>query len=373
MLVMIENSGFEEIILEDSDFTITPPLGWEIYNPDEIDLEGTMDSESGVGTFNPTVDNYPAETPEGENVGYIFLVDDPGSGVVGLAQTLDTVLAADTRYTLEVAVGNLTGTDIFDGIEFDYSAGFPGYRIELLAGGEVLAADDNSLAIAEGTFGNSRVTFTADADNSLLGENLEVRLIHLLDGPGIEVDFDDVRLTAEAIGIITLPPDPTLGTPGDDRLSGTTSDDAIVGLAGDDQLLGRSGDDILIGGRGDDLLVGGQGEDILIGGLGRDILIGGRQSDTFVLEIDTEAAAADRSNPDIILAFQSNLVNPAGDPIDAIGLAGGLTEDDITLDFANGNTIIRTTTLPSLALGVVVGVTPDQLSGSFVSVELDLG
>lgn len=39
MLASIENAGFEEIVLEDGDFTIEPPPGWELYNPDGIDLE----------------------------------------------------------------------------------------------------------------------------------------------------------------------------------------------------------------------------------------------------------------------------------------------------------------------------------------------
>ena len=160
---------------------------------------------------------------------------------------------------------------------------------------------------------------------------------------------------------------------GIDRIIGLAGNDRLSSGMGNNTLFGSTGDDLLIGGRGEDTLIGGRGEDTLIGGPGRDILIGGLQSDTFVLEIDLDAAAADASNPDIILAFQLNLVNPTGTPIDAIGLAGGLTEDDISLDFVNSNTIISTTTTPSLILGIVVGVTPDQLTGSFVSVELDLG
>lgn len=167
-----------------------------MYNPDGLIPAQTTDDSSATGAFNPSVNNYPAGVPEGNNVGYGFLVEAPGSGEAGLSQILDARLAANTRYTLSVEVGNPTGDDPVPGISFP---GFPGYRIELLAGGQVLAADNNSLSIAEGTFSTSTVTYVSSATNSLLGQPLEIRLINLLQGPGIEVDFDDVRLTAKAI------------------------------------------------------------------------------------------------------------------------------------------------------------------------------
>ncbi len=192
----IQNAGFEDSVLENFTFTVVPPPGWQVYNPDGLIPAVTTDDSSATGAFNPSVNNYPAGVPEGNNVGYGFLVEAPGSGEAGLSQILDARLAANTRYTLSVEVGNPTGDDPVPGISFP---GFPGYRIELLAGGQVLAVDNNSLSIAEGTFRTSTVTYVSSATNSLLGQPLEIRLINLLQGPGIEVDFDDVQLTAKAI------------------------------------------------------------------------------------------------------------------------------------------------------------------------------
>jgi hypothetical protein len=158
----------------------------------------TTDESSSPGTFNPSTGNYPNDVPEGNNVGNVFLVNEIGSGRAGLSQTLDTLLAANTRYTLSVEVGNPTGDDPVPGITF---GGFPGYQIELLAGGQVLEIDNNSLEIAEGTFSTSTVTYTTSATDLLLGKPLEVRLINLLQGPGIEVDFDNVRLTAQPLAV----------------------------------------------------------------------------------------------------------------------------------------------------------------------------
>ncbi|MGK7903140.1 MAG: calcium-binding protein [Hormoscilla sp.] len=359
--ITIENAGFEAIALPDGDFTIEPPPGWELYNPDGLVPETVTDTTSTVGTFDAGTVNYPEEAPEGENGGYVFLLDEPGSGVAGLTQTLDTRLAPNRRYTLQVEVGNTGGTETGDELEFNF-AGFPGYRVELLAGEEVLAVDDNSLTIEEGTFATSTVTFTATADNPLLGENLSIRLINILEGPGIEVDFDRVQLTSAPV--MPPPGNPIVGTPGPDRLRGTRRNDAIFGQGGDDRLFAGPGNDMLDGGQGNDILFGGPGNDTLIGGMGRDILIGGSESDTFVL--DANAAVTSPRMADRIVAFQVNLVDPST-PIDRIGLAGGLTPADLSLDLNNGNTIISIAETDQI-LGIVADVAPDRLMGRFVSV-----
>lgn len=194
--IPIANAGFEDPVQEDFTFTVEPPPGWDVYDPNDIIPEVTTDDSSATGVFNPSLDNYPGGVPEGDNVGYSFLVNPPGSGEAGLSQTLDTLLAPNTRYTLSVAVGNPTGDDPVPGISFP---GFSGYRVELLAGGQVLAMDDNSLHIPEGKFKTSKITYTSSATDTLIGQPLEIRLINLLQGPGIEVDFDDVQLTAKAL------------------------------------------------------------------------------------------------------------------------------------------------------------------------------
>lgn len=194
--IPIQNAGFEDPAQEDFTFTVEPPPGWQVYDPNDIIPDITNDESSATGVFNPSLDNYPGGVPEGNNVGYSFLVQEPGSGEAGLSQTLDTLLAPNTRYTLSVAVGNPTGDDPVPGISFP---GFSGYRVELLAGGQVLAVDDNSLDIPEGEFRTSKITYTSSATDAVVGQPLEIRLINLLQGPGIEVDFDDVQLTAKAL------------------------------------------------------------------------------------------------------------------------------------------------------------------------------
>ncbi|WP_019509136.1 hypothetical protein [Pleurocapsa sp. PCC 7319] len=185
--------------------------GWKAYNPNGL-LTGIPLTPGAVNFTDAGISNvsnfYSEDAPDGKNAGYSFILDEVGSGVVGLSQTLDEQLTANTRYTLQVDVGNPAPNPF---VRADLS-GFPGYRVELVAGGEVLAQDNNSLSIAEGVFETSTVTFTAPEMHSSLGEELEIRLVNIAETSGLEVDnnvklvdFDNVRLFAETI-------EPTLPT-----------------------------------------------------------------------------------------------------------------------------------------------------------------
>ena len=169
-----------------------------------------------------------------------------------------------------------------------------------------------------------------------------------------------LSLDAEPI----LPPPPR-----SNRLFGTPGDDNLIGVEEDELIFGFRGNDLLEGGAGSDRLFGGLGDDTMIGGAGRDIAIGGAGRDVFVIDLDT--AVTDISEADLILAYQTNYLNP-NQPIDQIGLISGVTEDILSLDLTNGNTVISVATpiIPnqSLILGVVANTSPDQLS--FVSLEL---
>ncbi len=194
--IPIKNAGFELPLLEDGTFNIADVPGWVVFDPKGFIPENPNGIEtSNYDVLDPNTEYFINEAPEGENVADIYLVQPPGTdGVVGLTQTLDTLLAANTEYTLQVEVGNIGG--IYIGIDL---SGFPGYRVELLAGDTVLASDNNSVFIADKTFETSTVKFTATDSNPYLGQNLGIRLVNILEGPGLVVNFDDVRLTAQTL------------------------------------------------------------------------------------------------------------------------------------------------------------------------------
>lgn len=124
--------------------------------------------------------------------------------------------------------------------------------------------------------------------------------------------------------------DSLFGGKGKDAILGGDGNDSINGGQDGDFIFGESGNDVLVGGKGNDFLVAGNGNDTLIGGLGRDLLggftennpikIGG--SNLYVLQ--AEAGVTDVNNADLIVSFR-----PA---LDKIGLADGLTVNDIVLE-----------------------------------------
>ena len=194
-MIDIINPGFEDEVLGDGAWTENLPVnGWGIYSE-------LGSGKEYYGVWNPTntqTDGIPADYPDGvqgNNVGY--LEADPDSpGEMGFEQTLSAKLEANTTYELKVDIGN-TMSNYFaqDGVYYDYS-GFPGYRIELLAGGDLLISDNNTLLPDEGDFLTSTVSYTAGSGDPI-GESLTIRLLSLsADGDldcYYEVDFDNVR------------------------------------------------------------------------------------------------------------------------------------------------------------------------------------
>jgi len=226
----VVNPGFEDISGEftSNEFTFGAPNGWDLYDPGSI-TNGGSGPVFYVGTLTPFetdpvgapgVYTYiTAGAPEGARVGIAFnFAGSGGSGEYGFEQTLTDTLASNTRYRLEVDVINIASGTGQSGELFNLE-GFPGYRIELLAGGQTIAADLNSLAgsIAEGGFAVSVVEFTTGNAPLPPGQNLAIRLVNLnlvdplAPGADLEVDFDNVRLSAVSVPLPPMLPAIALG------------------------------------------------------------------------------------------------------------------------------------------------------------------
>ncbi len=207
--VLVINGGFEDISGEDdfNEFTFGPLSGWDLYDPGFI-TSGGAGSTYYIGTLTPNPPtNFTAGAAEGQRVGIGFnFVGSGNQGEYGFQQTLAATLQANTRYNLDVEIGNIASGTAVNNQFFDLN-GFPGYRVDVMAGGVLVAQDNNSLAglIAEGTFGTSSIEFTIGAAHAQLGQALQIRLVNLnqidpmFPGANLEVDFDDVRLRAVAV------------------------------------------------------------------------------------------------------------------------------------------------------------------------------
>jgi len=205
--VAINNPGFESNPIADGTFAVFVPSSWQLYDPQGIVNQTT----NAVGVIRPNIPQafFPSGATEGSQAALVFLAG-PVNAPVGIQQTLAATLQANTRYDLSVDIGNIdSGTSLpgsADGGNVFYNLkGFPGYRIEVLAGGTLLASDTSSTGtIPEGQWRTSTLSVATSASPAELGQPLTIRLINL-DTPGtpaepaIEVDFDNVRLMATPV------------------------------------------------------------------------------------------------------------------------------------------------------------------------------
>ena len=210
--VLIVNPGFEDTTGQSvfNEFTFGLPAGWALHDPNNI----TPSADVFLGTLLPNgTDFFNTTAPEGSRVSILFASAQLGLGEYGYTQTLSTTLQSNSQYNLSVEVGNIaSGTTVSE--DFFNLSEFPGYRVELLAGGQVLAEDNNTLgaSIPEAEFRTSTVSFTTGQTHALLGQDLGIRLVNLNEipagfnagnSPDLEVDFDDVQLNVSAV---PLPP-----------------------------------------------------------------------------------------------------------------------------------------------------------------------
>ena len=161
--------------------------------------------------------------------------------------------------------------------------------------------------------------------------------------------------------------DRVLGGAGNDTFYAGKGNDYLSGNAGNDIIYGGQNNDFLEGGIGNDLLSAGKNDDTLVGDKGQDTLTGGLGADLFVLRTDSASTAIGAA--DIITDFNST--------VDNIGLTGGLTEADLSLEEYSTNnnqidTLIRVTNTGAI-LGRVYSTSPDELLGHFISINHAIG
>jgi hapalindole H/12-epi-hapalindole U/12-epi-fischerindole U synthase len=214
--ISVVNSGFEDITGETpyNEFTFGSLPGWTYYDP-----SGTKGAGAGgtyfIGTLQPTI--IPARDPvnyqffpdgayAGTRMGIAFnFTGSGGTGEYGLQQTLSESLQPFTTYTLTVRIGNIALGYAVDNTFYNLN-GFPGYRVDLMAGSTVLSSDSTSAGvIPEGQWGLSTLVFSTGAAETLASGNLGIRLVNLnvidplAPSADLEVDFDAVQLDASPI------------------------------------------------------------------------------------------------------------------------------------------------------------------------------
>lgn len=203
--IAIVNPSFEADFAPDGNYVVLNEVqGWDLYDPNDLRSQGT----NVIGVICPIGSGYytPGVAPDGRNFALVFILDNIEEGPMGLEQGLGVELQPGTVYTLEVAIGNIAqapGVAPNPPDEFPIN-GFPGYAIQLLAGGVVIGEDVNSIGpgLADGASGEASCVVTT-GPSVTSGLELTIRLLSLnqLDtpDPGVEVNFDDVRLDASPV------------------------------------------------------------------------------------------------------------------------------------------------------------------------------
>ena len=194
--LVVSNHSFEFPVIPAGAFSINPlPPGWAAYG--NINF-----NNRSAGVLHPATTTLYAELPpDGRNVGVTFLMDNPQNQTffarlqAGLRQTLTAPLRTRRHYTLHVGVGNIAN-DVNAPFLF---GGFPNYRIDLLAGTNVLASDHKTLLPGEGRFLTSTVSVTIAASHPFAGQSLGLRLVNMNSAPGIEVNWDNVRIESSPL------------------------------------------------------------------------------------------------------------------------------------------------------------------------------
>ncbi|MEM9599307.1 MAG: Ig-like domain-containing protein, partial [Acidobacteriota bacterium] len=178
------------------------------------------------GVFNPPVGSYPTAggqgTPpgaDGAQVAFLFNNGGPSQSVTA-HQDLGETVQVGRDYTLRVAIGR------FDPGQPYAPSTYGGYRIELLAGGTVIATDVDTVDPTLHTFEDA-VAVASSIPTSLVGQPLTIRLGLSTTQAQRSTHFDDVRLEASPAAGGNLPPSVTLTSPA----AGTVLSPATLSLA----------------------------------------------------------------------------------------------------------------------------------------------
>ena len=173
--IFIANNSFENpIVTTPSGFNFRTGSagGWTFTGPQQGFADPVAAHSAGGSWYGPS----PTIIPNGSQIAW--------SNGGTISQTLSDTLQANTVYTLSAFVGNRLGLN------------FPGYNIELYAGGNLLASD-NSVTPADGSFAAVTASYTSGISVTP-GQALEIRLTSL-SGFQSQTNFDNITLDAASI------------------------------------------------------------------------------------------------------------------------------------------------------------------------------
>jgi formylglycine-generating enzyme required for sulfatase activity len=176
--IAVSNPSFEATPLADGQFKAAPIPGWTTGTGDPAGVQNWTDKQY-AGADDDSSGSPHSSIPDGRNSAI--------SRGPAISQILSETLEANVRYELSIAIGHRA-----DNARFPES-----YRIQLAAGGVVLAEDNNTLKPRPGEWLTSTVSYMVDNSHPQLGKPLEIRILTSNDTTGtgrVQANYDHVRL-----------------------------------------------------------------------------------------------------------------------------------------------------------------------------------
>ena len=191
--VGVTNAGFENPVLGVGAWQGTIPAwgqGWYDLGAADPTAWVAVNLGGDAGVYHVSTSEYTSGTaPEGSNMAFADGYAGYDYGINQVLPGATSKLQADATYVLSAVVGNpfLYNEDVTSD-----------YRIELVAGGVVLASATGPSPVDDTTWAFPSLTYNSPAAPAQLGQQLEIRLIAANDArdAGYEVDFDNVTLNA---------------------------------------------------------------------------------------------------------------------------------------------------------------------------------
>ena len=305
-----------------TEITLNPGALLTVNNDGTFDYDPNGKFESlGVGesttdSFTYTIDDGSGAT---DTATATITIDGVNDAPILVQEIDDQIISTNENLSFDTSL-YFSDVDTNDTLTFSASNLPSGFSIDGNTG--IISGSSNSASITE-------IAVTAnDSNGGTISDTFELILANNQGTPHPDVILMSMvsgnRINAKASD------DVIFGSSANEKLGGWKGNDIIDGDGGHDVLSGGWGHDTLTGGDGNDKLFGGFGNDLLDGGLGSDTLVGGFGHDTFII--------ASGEGTDTIRFFQLG--------VDRIGLAGGLTFNDLSF---SGNKIIETSTSEVLA------------------------
>lgn len=337
----------DQSFLEDTAVNFTIPANtFTDVDGDTLTLSATLADNTGLPgwlSFDAATGNFSGQPPLNFN-GTLSIKVTASDGALSAADTFDLVITpVNDAPTISAIANQVTAQNTaIAPIPFtigDVETAASALTVTATSSNPTLIPNGNlvlggsaanrtlTLAPAAGQFGTATITVTVNDGTTTTSTTFSVAVGRNLNGG----NGNDVLN----------------GTDGNDRLDGGNGSDTLNGGGGNDTLNGGNGNDTLNGGDGNDTLNGGNGNDVLRGGAGNDTLNGGNGNDLFIL------AAGDGT--DTIIDFTRGE--------DLIGLSGGLTYSQLTIDQVGTQTRIRRTSTNEV-LAYLNGITASQLNST---------